>query len=574
MKITSLLLLLLAFVPWQASAFDTRQESDLLSYVAMPLAVSAVCDVRGVQTDRVGRLATYLDQANVSPTDFIDVFRYVPVALVIRSDGRPDFVEWVHSEMGRGIAGEELVVSMESQLRTYDDYVPVSTRRSTRREYTRNDYAYAYESDYVPVKIRHHCDDLVREPLSMLEMPVAVTSVCDLGVPVERVSSFAIELNLGRVPPLQFVELMRYAPAALVVDRRYQREPDFVQFVRTRRLQGSYGYPLVQDVDRQLRVYDVQPRIDYASASYGNAAYPIPARIDNYVAPYEPQYIPPTIQTRMRSEYVQRAAYTQAAPAFAAPQTQRLLTQSNGAGFVATPEETRRELARSERAQREMPRSMPAPAVTQAQGRFEHRGNAAVAQPMNAAPAVYNAPRQHGNGNANHGAEAAQQAHGNGKGHGHEQQQQQSAPAPQFAPQGRGKGHGQQQQQQQAAPAPQFVPPGRGKGHEQQQQQSAPAPQFAPQGRGKGHGQQQQQQQQQSAPAPQFAPQGHGKGHGQPQAAPAAAPVFVQPAAPAQAPEARGGKGHGGGPPANNPAAGGPPAQPPGQEKKHGKDKH
>src|SRR5689334_1392981 len=78
--------LLLALAPLQAKALvPISDQTDLLSYVAMPIAVSSVCDVRGVQTNRVGDLVTYMDQANVPPADFVDVFRYVPVALVMRT---------------------------------------------------------------------------------------------------------------------------------------------------------------------------------------------------------------------------------------------------------------------------------------------------------------------------------------------------------------------------------------------------------------------------------------------------------------------------------------------------------
>src|ERR1700692_4116100 len=126
MKRIALFLILAAIVPLEAKAFNTYDSSDVLSYVAMPLAVSAVCDVRGVQTDRVGELVSYMDQANVPPADFVDVFRYVPVALVLRTDNRPDFVEWVHGEVDRGVVGEALVTSMESRLRTYDNDVPTA----------------------------------------------------------------------------------------------------------------------------------------------------------------------------------------------------------------------------------------------------------------------------------------------------------------------------------------------------------------------------------------------------------------------------------------------------------------
>jgi hypothetical protein len=232
-KITVLSLLLAA-----AASYAAADINDVLSYVAMPLAVSSVCDVRGVQTDRVGQLVTYMDQANVAPADFVDVFRYVPVALVMRTDNRPDFVQWVGSQVDSGVVGTALVSSMETRLRTYDDYVPVARSRP-RQSYRAQDYAYAYEPDYVPVVIRRHCERLIMEPLSLVEMPVAVANVYDLGIPQPLVSSFVVELNRGNVAPLQFVELMRYAPAALVADVGSYGQPAFVDYVRSERIGGA-----------------------------------------------------------------------------------------------------------------------------------------------------------------------------------------------------------------------------------------------------------------------------------------------------------------------------------------------
>src|SRR5216684_41384 len=263
MKRIALFLILVAIVPLEANAFNTYDHNDVLSYVALPLAVSAVCDVRGVQTDRVGQLVVYMDQANVAPADFIDVFRYVPVALVLRTDNRPDFVEWVHGQVDRGLVGEGLVTAMETQLRTYDTEVPLAGYRSHRRYARSEEYAYVYEPDYVPVFVRQHCDRFLEDPLSLVELPLAVDDVCDLGVPYDRVSSLVVELNLGDVPPVQFVELLRYAPAALVVNGGYYGQPDFIQFVRTQRIDGLTGYPFVQTVSRQLQVYGVTPQIDY-----------------------------------------------------------------------------------------------------------------------------------------------------------------------------------------------------------------------------------------------------------------------------------------------------------------------
>lgn len=511
MKKTTLLSLL--FVA--AASYAAADVNDVLSYVAMPLAVSSVCDVRGVQTDRVGELVTYMDQANVAPADFVDVFRYVPVALVMRTDGRPDFVQWVGNQVNSGVVGTALVSAMETQLRTYDDYVPVATSRP-RRSYRTEDYAYAYEPDYVPVTIRRHCDRLMMEPLSLVEMPVAVANVYDLGIPHPLVSSFVTELNLGEVPPLQFVELMRYAPAALVADAGAYGQPAFVDYVRSERIGGATGYQLVRVVDRRLRTYEIAPLIDpapvYVRSQYTNA-YAVPPPPQNWVDPQSAAWVPPVVRTRVGARFAPgRGGYVQAAPAIAAaPQVQRLLESPNGGAVVTNPGQARREFARANRAQREAPIAA-APAYV-APPLNEHHGHGhemaaskgrgrdrnVVASPaMIAAPAASPAPV------------AVQR----GKGHGAERKQSRNMPSPAYAPPPVVREHGRGNQKirpAMAAPPPALAP--------------APAPAGKTHGNGNGHG--------------------HGHGGQQAAVAPMAAP-----------------------------AAAAPQAAPPGQQKKNGKEKH
>ena len=92
MKRLALSFFLLALAPLQAKAFvPVADQADLLSYVAMPIAVSSVCDVRGVQTDRVGDLVTYMDQANIAPADFVPQL-IAPPGVVPRFTAPPRFV--------------------------------------------------------------------------------------------------------------------------------------------------------------------------------------------------------------------------------------------------------------------------------------------------------------------------------------------------------------------------------------------------------------------------------------------------------------------------------------------------
>lgn len=357
-------ILLLSFViavsaPLTAHAFLTND--DVLSYAAMPLAVSDVCDVRGVQTDQVATLVSYMDRANVSPDQFIDVFRYVPVALVLNSGRRPDFVQWVGSEVDQGVTGDELVTLMERRLTTYGNVVTVSQFHRYHRYHRRPRFytaaygAYSpFEPDYVPVVVHRYCDAALLDPFALIDMPVAVATVVDLGVPVARVGGLVLQLDLGYVPPLQTVELLRYSPPALLAVNYGQ--PDFVQYVYNQRVGGLSGVALVQAVDQQLPLYGVTPQIDLASPVYiGQNAW-VPGVVQNYVAPVDPAFVPPVVRTQVASFAAGRGSYTApAAPPVASvapsPQAQRLLDQ-RGNAVVTSPAQARRELAQSMRSNR------------------------------------------------------------------------------------------------------------------------------------------------------------------------------------------------------------------------------
>ena len=550
MKRIAIAVFLLALAPMQAKAFTTQNaytNDDVLSYVAMPLAVSSVCDVRGVQTDRVGELVGYMNQAEVAPADFVDVFRYVPVALVMRTDRRPDFVEWVHGQVGQGVVGVTLVTSMEHQLGTYSDYLPVSTRyRGTRRTHR---YAYAYRDafadDYVPVVVHRYCERQFADPMALIEMPIAVTSVYGLGLPYQRVSSLAIELNLGDVPPLQFVEVFRYAPAALVVSTDYG--PDFVEFVHSQEIAGISGIGLVSVIDQRFPTWGIDAQIDLSTPYYYGQNYYAPYAptavqysAQYYVPPVDPAWVPPVVQSRVASAYAAGGANwtgSQQAPAIAAApqQVQRLLNAPNGGAVVMSPGQARRELAQQNRAAREAP--------VAATGQY-------AGAPVTGGPIHGN--RGHGRNAtvmANPGvppqAMAARANHGNGHGNGHGRQVVTSAPAPVMAAPAHGNGNGHGRGHAAVAAPPVLAQP-------------QPQPQVHGNGNGRGHGQGHERQvvyqPPAAAPPVMVAPaavehgRGHGQGGGPPVAvapAPAPAPVMANPQ----------GNGH----------------QPPGQEKKKGK---
>ena len=114
MKKTLALALLAAtlFVPRNASALENE---DLLALVAMPLAVAAVSEITDVPMNEVMSVVTLLNDAAVPPPQFIEVVRYVPVALV--EDSETNFVEFIQLRGDEGLRGTQLVSVIENHLR-------------------------------------------------------------------------------------------------------------------------------------------------------------------------------------------------------------------------------------------------------------------------------------------------------------------------------------------------------------------------------------------------------------------------------------------------------------------------
>src|SRR6478672_10494816 len=111
MRKPTLLLLILALIPVHASALNTN---DLLSLVAMPLAVDAVSRVTGVPQDQLAQFVTSLNQANVPPQQFVQTVRYAPVALQ-----QTDFVPYVETQTSQGVTGPQLVTVIDDRLPQY-----------------------------------------------------------------------------------------------------------------------------------------------------------------------------------------------------------------------------------------------------------------------------------------------------------------------------------------------------------------------------------------------------------------------------------------------------------------------
>ena len=110
---------------------------------------------------------------------------------------------------------------------------------------------------FVPVQTQALQAD---ELLALVAMPLAVAAASEVtGIPVDDLSTLVATLNAADVPPVQIVEVVRYAPVALVIE---EPQPVFVPFVQTQFSQGVTGTALVTVIEERLRtVYDVTPQI-------------------------------------------------------------------------------------------------------------------------------------------------------------------------------------------------------------------------------------------------------------------------------------------------------------------------
>lgn len=505
-------LLLLTLLPVSARA----QSVDLVAYINMPLAVDAVASLNGVDLIQLGSLCASLNEADVSPEVFCQELRYTPVALsgpaLVR---QPTLVSYVRDQRRRGIRGDALGRVMARRL---SDRYYVSAADNYLRD------TWYVEDDYIPTVVITRVRQYESDPLLLIDMPLAVAYVDDLGyVPEDRLATFCTSLNDAWVPPAQFVDVVQYAPIS---------QPQFVPFVQTQVSQGVFGPALIASIDQQLPAYGLPART-FVTGSGRNARFGAPAGT-SFVpgsatfAPGSTSFVP----TPVPGSAAFNPALTQAQnnPHGGPPgQLKKTYGYRTGAQVVRGG------------VQPGQPRftapAIASPRVLEGHGKGHGPGRSFVAQPQ---PQTVAQPQpafvQHGNGQHGNGQ------HGNGGGHGRGHQfvaapQQTIAPQPAFVPQqhGNGGGHGHGHQFVAApAPQPQMIAP-------------QPQPAFVEHGNGNGHG----------------------RGH-QFAAAPAPQPVFVPQPAPQAAPQPvvqaapQGGRG---------PQGAGPPGQNGGNGKGKGKDK-
>jgi hypothetical protein len=241
MKKLAVALVLLLLIPSTAAALTTEE---LVALVAMPVAVAAVSEMAGVPTHDLIQVVSAMNRAAVPPPQFIEVVRYVPVALV--EPAEPTFVTYVTREVDRGIHGQQLAVSMANQLDTYG--VREINVVSPPVRYVRQ--------DYIPPMVVTRVEQRRVDPLSLVAMPLAVAAVAELaGVPRNDLFDLVRSLNRAAVPAPQFIEIVRYSPVVLV-DRQLQ--PELITFVDRSVDRGLTGIPLALAIDSRFRSWGVE----------------------------------------------------------------------------------------------------------------------------------------------------------------------------------------------------------------------------------------------------------------------------------------------------------------------------
>ena len=120
--------------------------------------------------------------------------------------------------------------------------------------------------------------------LDLIEIPLAVALVSEItDVPATELASLVALLNEADVPPRQVIEVVRYAPAALVVD--LDDRPSLVDFVRTEQQRGLVGPTLATSIERELVYYGFNESDDVV-----------------FVRPSEPNFIPAVVTTQVKTK--------------------------------------------------------------------------------------------------------------------------------------------------------------------------------------------------------------------------------------------------------------------------------
>lgn len=117
--------------------------------------------------------------------------------------------------------------------------------------------------------------------LALVAMPLAVAAVSEAtDVPMSDLMDVVTLLNDAEVPPVQFIEVVRYAPVAFVANV----EPDFDDVLRSRIAEGVRGPALITVIEEQFVAYGLRD-VDLDTA--------------RVVTVVNEPFLPPVVRTRI-----------------------------------------------------------------------------------------------------------------------------------------------------------------------------------------------------------------------------------------------------------------------------------
>lgn len=240
-KFAALMLLVLLGLPISANALET---DELIALTAMPLVVAAAAELTDVPTSELMSVVSTLNNAMVPPTQFVEVVRYAPVAIVAPAE--PRFTTYVTTEYARGVTGEPLALAIAEQYPAYgvEEIQVVDPPVVT----------YVERQTILPDVVVTRFEPQPWDPLALVAMPLAVAAVSEAtDVPASDLISFIAALNRARMPAPQFVEVVRYSPVVLVSDDR----PLFLRQVTTYVDRGVVGRPLAFALADRIGIDDI-----------------------------------------------------------------------------------------------------------------------------------------------------------------------------------------------------------------------------------------------------------------------------------------------------------------------------
>jgi hypothetical protein len=141
--LAAVLLVTALLLPAEVNALENEE---LLALIAMPLAVAAVAETTDVPIRDLMDVVALLNAAAVPPAQFVEVVRYVPVALV-ETQTEPRFVDYLRTQTDDGLRGPALVTSIEERLRIYE--MPGMTLAVDRPRTID-----VFEDEFIPVIVR------------------------------------------------------------------------------------------------------------------------------------------------------------------------------------------------------------------------------------------------------------------------------------------------------------------------------------------------------------------------------------------------------------------------------------